>query len=253
MANRLLSKMQRMLMPSPVKARHIEYSMLYSEDDAVSRPSPRLIDLAVETIRQTQLIPDLEDISKRTDGRLTYGRKRLSLWPGEHYKLLAGLVKVLRPLRVVEIGTAEGLSALTLLKYLPEEGSVLTFDVVRWNRYPNSCLQQSDFDSGKLVQLVADLGDADTFQAYRDTLIKADLVFIDAAKDGFLERRLIGHFEKLNYESDPIFVFDDIRLWNMLHVWRDLSWPKLDLTSFGHWCGTGIAEAPSIKPRGHWC
>lgn len=35
---------------------------------------------------------------------------------------------------------------------------------------------------------------------------------------------------------------DDIRVWTMLKTWREISYPKLDLTSFGHWSGTGIIE-----------
>src|SRR5271154_191680 len=36
------------------------------------------------------------------------------VWPGEHYKLLAALVGVLTPKIVIEIGTATGMSALTM-------------------------------------------------------------------------------------------------------------------------------------------
>jgi hypothetical protein len=37
-------------------------------------------------------------------------------------------------------------------------------------------------------------------------------------------------------------MFDDIRLWNMLRTWRTINRPKLDLTSFGHWSGTGLVD-----------
>ncbi|MBM4318321.1 MAG: methyltransferase, partial [Deltaproteobacteria bacterium] len=40
----------------------------------------------------------------------------------------------------------------------------------------------------------------------------------------------------------PIVVFDDIRLMNMLRIWRNISLPKLDVTSFGHWSGTGLVD-----------
>lgn len=36
--------------------------------------------------------------------------------------------------------------------------------------------------------------------------------------------------------------FDDIRLWNMLRIWREIRLPKMDMTSFGPWCGTGLCE-----------
>jgi hypothetical protein len=29
---------------------------------------------------------------------------------------------------------------------------------------------------------------------------------------------------------------------NMIGIWRGIRHPKLDLTSFGHWSGTGLVE-----------
>jgi hypothetical protein len=37
-------------------------------------------------------------------------------------------------------------------------------------------------------------------------------------------------------------MFDDIHLWNTLGTWRRISRPKLGLTSFGHWSGTGLVD-----------
>jgi predicted O-methyltransferase YrrM len=242
MIDRVVRAFHRRLAPSPVSARHMEYSMLYSEDDSLSRPSARLIDLSVQAINQAQYHTCLTEISQRLSGRFPFPDDIVSLWPGEHYKLLAGLVQVLKPALVVEIGTAEGLSALSMLKYLPANGRIVSFDIVPWAEYPRSCLNPQDFADGRLSQIIDDLGDREVFKSHRTLLERADLVFIDAAKDGTLEQKLLANFQSLSYEPKPIFVFDDIRLWNMLSVWRELRWPKLDLTSFGHWCGTGICE-----------
>jgi hypothetical protein len=43
-------------------------------------------------------------------------------------------------------------------------------------------------------------------------------------------------------DGAPVLVFDDTRVRNMLHTWRDVRRPKLDLTSFGHWSGTGLVH-----------
>ncbi|WP_341884141.1 hypothetical protein [Synechococcus sp. UW140] len=37
-------------------------------------------------------------------------------------------------------------------------------------------------------------------------------------------------------------LLDDIHLLPMVECWRSISSPKLDLTSFGHWSGTGIVD-----------
>lgn len=44
------------------------------------------------------------------------------------------------------------------------------------------------------------------------------------------------------FKTAPIVMFDDIRLWNMLAIWWRLDRPKLDLTSFWHWSGTGLVD-----------
>lgn len=215
--------------------------MLYSQDDARSFPTERLIDVGLAAASSARTI-SLADIVARLGGRFPYADTAIDLWPGEHYRLLAGVVQVLQPKLVIEIGTAEGISALTLLKYLPRDGRVVSFDIVPWAEYPRSCLAIDDFADGRLAQVVDDIGDRATCERHAQLLRQADLIFLDAAKDGFLERRLIANLDALSFASMPVIVFDDIRLWNMLAIWRDLRWPKLDLTSFGHWCGTGLAE-----------
>jgi hypothetical protein len=77
---------------------------------------------------------------------------------------------------------------------------------------------------------------------HRALLEEADFIFIDAAKDGVMEQRFIDNLKPLGFRNAPIVMFDDIRVWNMLKIWRQLDRPKLDLTSFGHWSGTGLVD-----------
>ena len=238
---RVREAIQRRLFPSPFLVRHALYSMVFSEDDAASRPSERLLDISVHAIQRARTI-DLAQVSRRLSGRFPYPDSIINLWPGEHYRLLAALVSVLRPKLVVEIGTAEGNSALALAQELPPDGQVVTFDIVAWQQYPRSSLMAADLSTGKLRQILADLGDPAVCAQYTDLLRAADLVFIDAVKDGVLERRILQNFSAVCFRNKPILVFDDIRLWNMLKIWREIQLAKIDLTSFGHWCGTGLCE-----------
>lgn len=240
-AKRVREAIQRRLLPAPFHARHTMYSMLFSEDDASSSPSERLLDLSLDAIRCARQL-DLGDIVQRLEGRFRFPDCTINLWPGEHYRLLAALVHVLRPKSVLEIGTAEGISALALLQQLPPEGQVITFDIVPWQQYPCSCLTARDFHSGRLRQIVADLGDPHQWAECSDILSNSDLIFIDAAKDGVLERKILENFSTKPFETRPILLLDDIRMWSMLKTWRQMQLPKLDLTSFGHWCGTGLCE-----------
>jgi hypothetical protein len=212
---RFYGALGRRFLPSPVDARHREYSMLYSEDDSKSRPTRRLLDIGLESAKSACAI-DLSDIVGRVQGRLPFPDEVVNLWPGEHYRLLAGLVKELRPCLVVEIGTAEGLSALSLLKFLPEKGKVVTFDIVPWREYPGTCLNADDFASGRLEQQTGDLSRKDEFLKHQELLRQAELIFVDAPKDGVFERPFIINVESIRFPKPPIFIFDDVRLWNML-------------------------------------
>jgi predicted O-methyltransferase YrrM len=143
---------------------------------------------------------------------------------------------------VLEIGTGTGLSALAMLSAMPSDARVVTFDIVPWQEYPGGVLRAEDFADGRLEQRVADLSVTETAQQHRELLQEADLLFVDAAKDGFQERRFLDLFESVSFKRAPVAVLDDIRLWTMLEIWRDVSRPKLDLTSFGHWSGTGLID-----------
>jgi predicted O-methyltransferase YrrM len=224
------------ILPPPASVRHAEYSMLLSADDDIG-PNDRLLDVGLAAVQAARGI-DLTTVGER----IVSGTRFTDVWPGEHYKLLAGLVEVLQPRTVIEIGTATGLSALTMLERLPEDGRVITFDVIPWTQVSGAVLRASDLESGRLVQHVADLTDPDVARQHWAVLEQADLIFADAAKDGVMERRFLRLFDAMTFKNAPVVLFDDIRLWNMLEIWRSIKRPKLDLTSFGHWSGTGLVD-----------
>lgn len=70
----------------------------------------------------------------------------------------------------------------------------------------------------------------------------ADFIFIDGPKDGVTELRFIEALASLPLPRNPVVMFDDVRVLNMIEVWRRLNRPKLDITSFGHWSGTGLVD-----------
>ncbi len=233
----ITKKVGKKLLPPPVQARHYEYSMLFSSDDDKGKPSQRLIDLAIESAKLAQQT-NLDDISQRTKPE-----NFLDVWPGEHYKLLAGIVQAMKPKLVIEIGTAKGLSSLAMKKFLPADGKIVTFDIISWKKYPGgNYLREEDFADGRLIQSTDDLSSKKDFPKHAELLKKADLIFADAAKDGTQEQLFIDNFKTIKFSNSPIIIFDDIRLWNMLKIWREITMPKLDITSFGHWSGTGLVE-----------
>src|SRR5262245_41197010 len=139
----------------PSAARHTEQSLVLSlDDDPAAQGSPELIALALDASRRALEI-DLSDIS----GRLSTPPYYPNIWPGEHYRFLAGLVETVKPKIIIEIGTGSGLSALTMAKYLPEGGRLVTFDVKDWRTMPGTVLWDADFEDGKLHASTDDLTD----------------------------------------------------------------------------------------------
>lgn len=208
-------------------------SFLLSMDDDNARPSERLLDVALEAIQATRSLP-LADIAARCPPP-----QLPSLWPGEHYRLLAGLVSALRPQTVLDIGTFTGASALALLAALPPGGRVVSFDLADWRDMAGTVLRESDFADGRLTHHVVDLSSDPP--EYRHVLAEADLVLLDASHDGETERRFFEVFDR-RLRSGCLVLMDDIRFIPLIPVWRELRKPKLDLTSFGHWTGSGLVE-----------
>ena len=225
------------VLPVPFPARMAEYSLLASTDDDV-RPSEPLLRLTLQAIQRAAELR-LDALDRRLPADFPYPPSR---WPGQHYRLLAALTEVLQPRCVVEIGTGGGLSTLAFTHHLPPEGQVVTFDLIPWPQHPDSVLTTEDFADHRLRQYTDDLCDPIAFQRHHALLSRADLIFLDAAKDGVTEPTLLANLQQVPFLKPPLLVLDDIRVWTMLKVWREIPYPKLDLTSFGSWTGTGLVE-----------
>lgn len=231
-----IAKIVYAFIPIPFAARHWAYSAIASLDDDPARPNARLFDLALRSIAVASET-NLEAVSARMKPPFLP-----NLWPGEHYKLLAGFVKVLKPKNVVEIGTGAGLSSLAMLTTLPPDAKITTFDILPWQDITDTCLVREDFEDGRLEQVVANLADTSQFERHHDTIQRADMIYMDGPKNIVFEETFLHRLEAMAFKSSLLVVMDDIRIWNMLRIWRHIPRPKLDLTSFGHWSGTGIVD-----------
>lgn len=224
------------LMPIPSAAPDKRYSALFSAVNQPGKPTDWLIQQSLRFITDAVSV-NLSEISARIKG----GENYIDIFPGEHYKLLASIIKNIQPKVVIELGTHLGYSALCMKKFMPADGCIHTFDVVPWNGFADTILTEKDFDNN-LEQHTDDLTKWEDVLKHKEMLEDADVIFMDALKDGKQEYLFLEHFSKLNFRKKCLFVFDDIRLWNMLDIWYHMNRPKMDLTSFGHWSGTGLVE-----------
>ena len=197
---------------------HYEPSIIYSKED--TNPTLELIDLMADALK----------IAARTN--LTCGKidlpdsQVLNDFPGEHYRLLNAIVKVSNSRNIVEIGTATGLSALAMQESIADI-SVITYDIIEWDKFQTH-FDKVDFEGTRIRQIIGDLSD--------------DIFFMDAPKDDIFEYKMAHKFSSLTKKSFRLLVIDDIQFVNMIDFWRSIASPKLDMTSFGHWSGTGVVD-----------
>jgi predicted O-methyltransferase YrrM len=229
------NKLRRVYDATP--ARHKELSIVCSADDDVARPSKRLLDVALGAASRARAIE-----FHVFDGRASSEAHWWEVWPGEHYKLLAALVGELGARRVVEIGTFTGLGTLAIAEALPPDGVITTFDIAPWRDFADTWFTDADFSSERIRQEIADIAKPDGILPYRELFEEADFIFIDGPKDGVTEPKFIQVLASLELRRNPIVMFDDVRVLNMIEIWRRLDRPKLDLTSFGHWTGSGLVD-----------
>ncbi len=232
---------KRVLQRTP--ARHKELSIIASADDDAWGPTSRLMDLALGAAARARSL-DFPDLDRRESSE----RRWYRVWPGEHYRLLAALVHETGASQAIEIGTFTGMGTLSIAAALPAGGSIATFDLVPWHKFENTWLTQGDFASGRVTQHIADIGAPGGIERYRELFRQADFIFLDGPKDGVTEQRFIDAIASLELPKNPIVMFDDIRVLNMIEIWRRLARPKMDLTSFGHWSGTGLADWNGAQP-----
>jgi predicted O-methyltransferase YrrM len=166
--------------------------------------------------------------------------KYVNLFPGEHYRFIKSVVDFLKPSIVVEIGTFTGLGALSIVEG-NFQGNVHTFDLIPWNQLPTH-LEEVDFEYA-VTQHIEDLSDDEVFEEYIDLLNGADIIFMDAPKDGVFEPKMIENFKSLQPKDGRLLIMDDIILDDaMVKLWRSIRAPKIDLTSLCHWSGTGLVD-----------
>lgn len=111
------------------QSRHLLPSMIASlDDDPASQQCSELVRLLCEASLEAAKIR-LHETPGKPDSHL------YNIFPGEHYRLLAGLAHLTRPSLIIEIGTFTGMSSRVLLDHSPEDCMIHTYDIVAWDRF----------------------------------------------------------------------------------------------------------------------
>jgi hypothetical protein len=212
-------------------ARHVISSIFCSLDDDPATQNFKDYELIADSIKFAALNPICPDF------------EYANIFPGEHYRILAGLLKVLKPTKLIDIGTYRGCSARVMLDYSVFEAIVDTFDLYDYRSFDWTVLKDEDFIFGRLTQHLSDLKDVTEFEKHRDLLESADFIMVDGPKDDQFEKTFLHLCKRLKPSEHPRWLLiDDIKFENMVHLWRAIKSPKLDISSFGHFSGTGLVN-----------
>ena len=214
------------------KTRHFEPGIIYSPNEI--KPNDFLIDLIAKSATMAWAI-EIDNVNPTLDDGVY-----CNIYPGEHYRLLKAITKILNPKTIVEIGTYTGMGARALMQG-QAEGRVYTYDIFPWTHFENH-LTQKDFDDQKVVQILSDLSNETEFENNVSLLNKAEIIFIDGPKDGKFEYQLLKLLGRLDPKENKLLIMDDIHFVNMIDLWISIQSPKLDASSLGHWSGTGLVD-----------
>ncbi len=119
-------------------------------------------------------------------------------------RLLSIISKILKPEKILEIGTFTGYAALCLAEGLPENGKLITLDVNEDLAYlPKKYFAESEFTE----KIDFRIQDAKEFLNETDEVF--DLVFIDADKENYVE---YFNLIKPKLKSGSVIMFDNV-LW----------------------------------------
>jgi predicted O-methyltransferase YrrM len=169
----------------------------------------------------------------------------------EHYKLFAAISMQLNNCKILEIGTHEGNSAVILSygKLFGNNIYIKTYDIN--NLVGKNC--KTFFDKYKIDYVLDNIFNHEYRELHKAEILAYDIIFIDIdPHNGILEYDMYCWLQTNNYKG--LILFDDIFLGlghkannydatnsKMIDFWNKIeSKHKINLTSIGHWSGTGL-------------
>ena len=141
---------------------------------------------------------------------------------GEHYDLLSTISHNYSGIKIYDIGTYRGLSAVALSSNT--DNLVVSYDIgyyIEVDRPNNVEFRIGNFYTDK-------------------EMLSSPLIMFDIdPHDGKQERVFVDNLINVGYKGTVIF--DDIHLnEGMKQFWSSITQEKHDYTQYGHWSGTGI-------------
>ena len=146
---------------------------------------------------------------------------------GEHYKLVRYLSGKFSDETLLDIGTREGISALSMA---PTKNKIVSYDIL-----PRSIPYSNDYPNVELKQLDINL-------ETKENLLNVPFMLLDVdPHDGRQESVFLSTLRAIGYKG--LVVLDDISINNeMRAMWEQVPEAKYDLTPWAHNTGTGLID-----------
>jgi hypothetical protein len=171
-------------------------------------------------------IPSM-DLSHLTKHLLNQEYKSYFLSPAgrEHYKLLAYFSTIFNNQIILDIGTNRGTSSIAM-SYNPTN-KVISYDLVN--------ILELKYIPSNIEHRLGDF----TQEKYKEEVMSSPLIMLDTDHDGPFEHHVYNFLKEIGWEG--YLLLDDIFLNEpMKEFWNSITHTKYDLTSVGHWSGTGL-------------
>lgn len=140
----------------------------------------------------------------------------------EHYRLLMYISQIFRGVLVFDVGTLECRSAIALS--YNESTKVRSFDIRQ--------VLPENINKDNIEYILGDCTLDIDFKS-------VPFIFLDVAHDGIYEEIFYNHLKGIKWKG--ILLLDDIHLNDeMKKFWNSITEEKHDITSIGHWSGTGV-------------
>ena len=169
----------------------------------------------------------------------------------EHYKLFMGISKQLSNIKILEIGTHHGNSAICFSfgNYYNNNNKIDTYDIT-------NMIQENpkeNFKNMNISYFLQNILNENYCDNNKDYLLSFDIIFIDIdPHEGLLEYDMYLWLKKNNYQG--IIIYDDIKLGlnheanstratqhSMIDFWNKIDKEfKIDISNVGHISGTGL-------------
>jgi len=143
----------------------------------------------------------------------------------EHYRLLTHISNLFDEIKILDIGTLKGCSALAL-------STNVTSTVYSFNL--DNQLELVDIPNN--IEFIVDNV---INPKYSELILESKIILLDTFHDGTFEQEFLNYLISLNYKG--ILLLDDIHLNNEMELfWNNIKISKYDLTNIGHSTGTGV-------------